>query len=471
MRSINLDTLPDDILIQVFLYKPNYERQEKPDNSMGTLLSISHTNRALRRRVLSIPCLWSTLRITIGYCKNGGGGVDPRGKARDEGLLNLFRLWIGRSGEVPLSYKINIRGETLAAIYLIKYFSREKYRWKSVKFSYTSEESQRIAFNLGLKIMPRLQRLTIASFEDGDQVKKDVDLSRSTQLRYLSLGNVKISRWRSIMDTIHTQQLTELRLDLAVNDLRTINRGDNYLITTLGMFTNLKRFEICCDEYFTLLRWTGPPVLLPKLCMLVVNDGCGSLLQYIRTPSLVSLYVDDSFVGRHLHRFLRRSRPPLEIMGLAVDYLRSDDILCVLEDLPNVRTLLLTRDRVLDVGKESDESDENERLEDIWYSMTMTDSTTDVLLPNLTNLIYHPYFVLEEENFEELACLAEALLSRRRHSKNFRFYVPEGLKFSEDFSYHLKILLCSMVDTLAAHYDPRHLDRLFPPQNKEYVFE
>ncbi|PAV14823.1 hypothetical protein PNOK_0937600 [Pyrrhoderma noxium] len=138
-------------------------------------------------------------------------------------------------------------------------------------------------------------------------------------------------------------------------------------------------------------------------------------------------------------------------MGLAVDYLRSDDILCVLEDLPNVRTLLLTRDRVLDVGKESDESDENERLEDIWYSMTMTDSTTDVLLPNLTNLIYHPYFVLGGENFEELACLAEALLSH--------------------FSYHLKILLCSMVDTLAAHYDPRHLDRLFPPQNKEYVFE
>ena len=92
MRSINLDTLPDDILIQVFLYKPNYKQQEKPDNSMGTLLSISHTNRALRRLALSTPCLWATLGIIeIGSPIYGvNEDEDLMEKARDEGVLNLF---------------------------------------------------------------------------------------------------------------------------------------------------------------------------------------------------------------------------------------------------------------------------------------------------------------------------------------------------------------------------------------------
>ena len=48
-------------------------------------------------------------------------------RARDEGVLNLFRLWIERSGEVPLNYKIDIQWNTPAANDLINLFFEQKY--------------------------------------------------------------------------------------------------------------------------------------------------------------------------------------------------------------------------------------------------------------------------------------------------------------------------------------------------------
>ena len=71
MGSLKFDSLPEDVLIQILLYKPELKGPENKWNSgMRTLLSISHTNRALRRLALSTPCLWSTLgTIVIGLLK------------------------------------------------------------------------------------------------------------------------------------------------------------------------------------------------------------------------------------------------------------------------------------------------------------------------------------------------------------------------------------------------------------------
>ena len=63
--------------------------------------------------------------------------------------------------------------------------------------------------------MPCLQELVITSLDGDFQLKADIDLSKSTQLRNLYLEGVNSSLWRTVMDTIHTQQLTELQLDLA----------------------------------------------------------------------------------------------------------------------------------------------------------------------------------------------------------------------------------------------------------------
>ena len=62
-------------------------------------------------------------------------------RARNEGVLNLFRLWIERSGEVPLNYEIDIRENTPAANDLINLFFEQKYRWRSAKVLFAEGSS------------------------------------------------------------------------------------------------------------------------------------------------------------------------------------------------------------------------------------------------------------------------------------------------------------------------------------------
>ena len=247
MGSLKFDSLPEDVLIQILLYKPKIKQPKKEwrpkkewNSEMRTLLSISHTNRALRRLALSTPCLWATLGIIeIGSpVYDFNEDEDLMEKARDEGVLNLFRLWIERSGEVPLNYKIDIRGITPAANDLINLFFEQKYRWRSAKVLFAEGSSHLPIPSSGLKNMPCLQKLSITSLNDKFQLKKDIDLSESTQLRNLCLDRVNSSLWRTVMDTIHTQQLTELQLDLAPN-ARTRDISDPYILTSLGSFSNL----------------------------------------------------------------------------------------------------------------------------------------------------------------------------------------------------------------------------------------
>ena len=94
MGPSNFEKLSDDVLTEILLHNIRFNLLKKPDDSIGPLLSISHTNRALRRLALSTPCLWATLEIIeIGspiYDVNED--EDLMEKARDEGVLNLFRL-------------------------------------------------------------------------------------------------------------------------------------------------------------------------------------------------------------------------------------------------------------------------------------------------------------------------------------------------------------------------------------------
>ena len=172
MGSLKFDSLPEDVLIQILLYKPKIKQPKKEwrpkkewNSEMRTLLSISHTNRALRRLALSTPCLWATLTIEIGllmYYVNGDNDPEKARRvmrARNEGVLNLFRLWIERPGEVPLNYKIDIRGITPAANDLINLFFEQKYRWRSAKVLFAEGSSHLPIPSSGLKNMPCLQEL------------------------------------------------------------------------------------------------------------------------------------------------------------------------------------------------------------------------------------------------------------------------------------------------------------------------
>ena len=226
MGSIKLDTIPEDILTHILLYgitddfeTKNYEYTEL------FLLVISHTNQALRRFALSTPCLWSTLYIYIYR------------DCRYDGLLNFFRLWIERSGDSPLNYKITAYAHTKTSTDVLELFFREKRRWKSVKLEFMKNTPHLSFEPTG---MPCLQSLELVSLRDYVPIEKIIHLSKSTQLGRLYLNQVDGARWRTIMETIHTQQLTELRLGLATRGLAVV---DPYLLKSLGTFTNLKRLK------------------------------------------------------------------------------------------------------------------------------------------------------------------------------------------------------------------------------------
>ena len=395
MGSVKLDTMPEDILIHILLYgitddfeTKNYEYTEL------FLLVISHTNQALRRFALSTPCLWSTLYIDT--CRN-------KPAHGDDGLLNLFRLWIERSGDSPLNYKIT--SYTTSAD-VLELFFREKRRWKSVTLEF-GDHVPHLSFEP--TDMPYLQNFELVSLRDYVPIEKIIHLSKSTQLGRLYLNQVDGARWRTIMETIHTQQLTELRLGLATRGLAVV---DPYLLKSLGTFTNLKRlkFDLYHKNEFGDLVMSGPPVLLPNLTMLVLGLYCRNLMKYLITPSLISLsIISRGDEGSWIVNYLRRSRPPLEIMHLEIYYLEMDDLRFVLQEVPNLKTLSLIRGY------------HRRGPYNIWPLLRVDDPSLDILVPKLTDLLYEiPH--CEANTNEEIPLLVDAVESRKRYIRNFHFH-------------------------------------------------
>ena len=131
-------------------------------------------------------------------------------------------------------------------------------------------------------------------------------------------------------------------------------------------------------------------------------------------------------------------------MHIAVYRLEGDDFRHILEEVPTVKTLSL-RHTLLDRR--------NNKLHDLWSFLSINDSSMDVLLPGLTELYFHMVQFLGMDMIEEVTLFSEALLSRRKYSKNFRFYGE-----FEDFHHCIKNVLCPMVD---GPYDPSYIRKLF----------
>ncbi|PAV14786.1 hypothetical protein PNOK_0933900 [Pyrrhoderma noxium] len=431
MGSIKLDTMPEDILTHILLYGITDDFETKNNKCRKLfLLMISHTNQALRRFALSTPCLWSTLYIDI--YRN----------CRYDGLLNLFRLWIERSGDSPLNYKITAYAHTKTSADVLELFFREKRRWKSVKLEFM-KNTPHLSFEP--TDMPCLQSLELVSLRDYVPIEKIIHLSKSTQLGRLYLNQVDSAQWRTIMKTIHTQQLTELRLGLTDRKAD----ADSYLLKSLGMFTNLKRLKLGL-HYMSKFDpvWSGPPVLLPNLTMLVLATGCGKLTQYLTTPSLISISIISlKDEGSWIVNYFRRSRPPLEIMHLEIYYLETDDLRFILQEVPNLKTLSLIRTYFLN---------ESEEPYDIWSLLHVDDPSLDILVPKLTDLLYE-ILHCEANTNEEILLLVDAVESRKRYIRNFHFHF---LYCARGFSHDIRNILGTVnePDAEDAH---KHLVEMF----------
>ena len=179
--------------------------------------------------------------------------------------------------------------------------------------------------------------------------------------------------------------------------------------------------------------------------MLILYESREEILEHFNTPSLVSLFLhirgDEE---HHILNFIRRSSPPLETMHIAVYRREGDDFLRILEEVPTVKTLSL-------VHTLSDRR--NKKLHDFWSFLSINDSLIDVLLPELTELHYSTYQFFSRDEIEEVTLFSEALLSRRKYSKSFRFYGE-----FKDFHHCIKNVLCPMVD---GPYGSSYVRKLF----------
>ena len=453
MGSVKIDSIPEDILIQIFLCGITDDsgtiRFYYPLKTF--LLSISHTNQALRRLALSTPCLWSTLSLTIHRNGSFRRDEDLESKTRNDGFVNLFRLWIERSGDSPLNYKITVNTYTQTSADVLELLFREKSRWKSITVSFCLWKSHVPIFPFELKDMSCLQSFDLTPLWAKDHAEKNIDLSKSTQLRYLRWKGVNIAQWRIIMKTIRTQQLTKLQLGL-IPDNR-INIVDRYFITSLGMFTNLRLLEISLFDapYFQFDdAWNGPPVLFPNLTTLVLNKTCGKIIKHLTTPYLLSFSINtERDEGSWIHTYLRRSRPPLKNMQLAMDFLEIDDLRLILQEVPNLKTLSFTHEILYD--------DSRGRY-DYWSLISVKDSSMDVLVPKLTQLFFNIPCYPVRSMIDEVTLLAEAVLSRKRYFENESFHSHGAHKFSRGLPSHIKDLFYSVIDehdVLCADYHTR----------------
>ena len=131
-------------------------------------------------------------------------------------------------------------------------------------------------------------------------------------------------------------------------------------------------------------------------------------------------------------------------MHISTEYLEGDDFRHILEEVPTVKTLSL---------RHTLSDRRNNKLHDFWSFLSINDSSMDVLLPELTELYFHTVKSLTMNMIEEVTLFSEALLSRRKYSKSFRFYGE-----FEDFPHCVKNVLCPMVD---GPYDPSYIRKLF----------
>ena len=403
------------------------------------------------------PCLWSTLSISISQYKPFYGGRDSQLKSNNISLFSLFRLWIERSGDSLLNYKIIVYTYMQAIDDIFELFFREKNRWRSVSILFTMKvtDVQLLRSEFRLSDMPNLQSLELVSCGKSVLLGKNIDLCKSVQLQFLRWNRADVAHWRTVMETIHARQLTELQLGL-IPEIFAKNIVDPYFLTSLGMFTNLKRFKIYVPNVSRSkinIAWSGPPVLLPSLTLLVLTDGCGKLIKYLTTPSLVSLSIcARKNEGRFVSSYLRRSSPPLEVMQLTKNYIGTDDLLLILQEVPNLKIFSFIHQDICDAIK---------RISDIWSFLSVEDPSKDVLVPKLTELIYDLPDRLENGTVKEVTLLTEAVESRKRYSEHFRFYLHGAFKFSEDFPHHIKDLLYSTIEKSDAYQRHRSLTELF----------
>ncbi|KAJ6477545.1 hypothetical protein C8R45DRAFT_1216536 [Mycena sanguinolenta] len=359
-------SLPPEITTEIFLrcIPPQSNLLESPSEAPLLLAQIC---RQWRQIALDTPHLWQSLFFTDG-----------------ETCIELLRLWLSRSGSLPLNLDLKCWDASRAGA-LIETTLLHSHRWQDVKFG-----------------------LNLRSFSELDLRRASLPMLRSISLRVIQ------SSWpsdNSVADTVTIEHAPSLR-DVHVFTLPQVKIVIPWAsITTLTLLQNMPLTECMslleeCPNLITLHVSTTVPampaadfVILDSLETLTCNLGVASVLEHLTVPHLSRLTVSN--ISEHQHAtlysaFIRRSAFPLQF--LAVHEIREISL----------DTLVLFLRAVPDSVSDVEFGFRGESTEQILSALKLMD-----VLPQLKILRLQVNSRIHDEEYKDLLDMLHARLKAR----------------------------------------------------------
>ena len=354
-----LRRLPYDVLCEVFL-SSLYDIPDSRSSSTiitDTPWTLTHVSSHWRSVALSFPQLWSTIRVTgTGYC------------------FPLLKVQLERSGSYPLSISL-IQGDFRCCwtaiedipVILQKLMSLSP-RWRTLHIFF----DEPAAFTILSYTPLQLHSLTSVSIRTTRRMTSPWDFT----------GIDEDSKPHPLMSTLF-QDCPSLRtlggqphaLSACSLPWTQINKYEcnslwylQHYLKLLTLLPNLQECHICSDPTCSPLDFfqdngqtgTSNQIVLRHLEYLTLSETSRlrvpwhsktvkSLFNHLTLPSLTTLKLDRTLLAlkaNSLTQFFSRSQCPLATLDLKISNLSDGDCLGILEALPTLITLILTRSSI-----------------------------------------------------------------------------------------------------------------------------
>ena len=429
MMTVTFLDISEDVLIYIF--KLAIPEDDSPSNKHSPL-NVSHTNRILRQITLENSCLWSYLclknvfKIKLGWKR-------------------LLDLWIERSGNAPLNYKLDFQfpshSENIRNFsHLVLKLAEEHIRWQTIEINSTSGPLEDVRAQLTDMALLRVLLISIPVLPPFR-----LDFSKSKNLQHLSLEAVYGSIWWTISPTIISQELTVLnlwimgsrRLKDCICCLDVLKACPKVEWFGLGM---MRADESQSNNFQSEINGLSS-VTLPNLKTMRLDAGLipsDFFFQKLVTPFLIRLeyrYPSGIINYSSLRTFLQNSGSKLEELFLDNKH---DEIFFMATIMPSIFEPLLSLRRLV--------VHDLRISPNLWTNLARNDDNdglgATMLLPKLEILeISYP-----PEYFEGRGCdnFADMLVNRWRFNNGFQVWIVSGItdNIRKNFSNHELLQEC-----------------------------
>ncbi|KAJ6477531.1 hypothetical protein C8R45DRAFT_1007246 [Mycena sanguinolenta] len=278
-------SLPAEITTEIFLRCTPSQSNLGESPSEAPLL-LAQICRQWRQIALDTPHLWRSLHFRDG-----------------ETCIELLRLWLSRSGNLPLNLDLKCWDLSRARA-LIEASLLHSHRWQDVKFGLHRRSFSE--FDLRHASLPLLHSISLVAqwiSPDNDPFDDTFTITHAPSLRHAHISTLPY-----VKTVIPWAPLTTLTLlhDLSFTEYMPLLQGCpnliNLTISTAGPAAG-----------------HADPIILNSLETLTCNFGAASVLDHLTLPHLSRLDVSEVEYRRHaatLSTFIARSGCPLQFLAI-----------------------------------------------------------------------------------------------------------------------------------------------------------